>query len=530
MEGEDDNGEDDPGDGLADTPTLGEWAKLRRQVFEASFMRENFNSTVPLVKIGRFDAIVWIGEGGWGTVFKARDPGLGRLVALKLCRTRTPELIQAIETEAQALAQLDHPNIVPVHELGQHDGAPFFVMPYIAGKNAAEFARRKPRPTWRQTVRLYCGVAKGLAAAHRRGIVHGDIKPSNFLLDPDDFPRIADFGLARRVIEDADESEHEGLLHRGGTIYYAAPEVLKGGHGDAHSDQFSFFVALAQTLEGGALPFKGETSGELLEDIKRTEVQFTDPLIPRALIALVRIGLSEDPSERLPNMGVVEAELERILQSTPDESSVIEPPVSDEQAPDEPPEFEPAPAVSEPDELTLMPLGVGATAPTSKPKLGSYLAALLLGMGCAAVGWVGGRGQVEVAPNDPVPLPTMPCALGDDAEGSSVDIDPRVLPACTYIRQGLFVDADRYWTTMYDSRRKAILNRIPNLEDSPAKLAADTEIVVQTFRDQAEQLANELGKQEKAKVATSYAKAWTVRVAEALALGDASTSTPVDAD
>ena len=173
--------------------------------------------------------------------------------------------------EAKALARLAHPNIVTIHELGRHDGGVFFAMQYLAGKNAGILGERSPRPTWQEVVDVYRGVARGLVAAHAANIVHGDIKPSNILLDTDDFPRIADFGLAQRVIEDAAESEQEGLRHRAGTLYYMAPEVLRGGPNDALADQWSFCVSLCQTLTGGELPFYGGTSAELLDDIEHTD-------------------------------------------------------------------------------------------------------------------------------------------------------------------------------------------------------------------------------------------------------------------
>jgi serine/threonine protein kinase len=431
---------DDPDDpdsrhegALARVLGSGEWAKLRAQVLEASVFQ-----TIgwPLVKIGRFDALVCIGEGGFGTVFKARDPKLGRLVALKLCRTRSKDVVNGIMNEAMALAQLEHANIVTIFELGEHDGAVFFAMRYLAGKNAERFAERDPPPTCEEVLKVYRHVARGLAAAHAKKYVHGDIKPSNILLDTDDFAYIADFGLARRMIDDADESEREELRRRGGTMYYMAPEVLAGGSGDARSDQFSFFVALYQTLTGGKLPFYGKTSGEILDAIKHTDIRdLIDPSWPVALQVVLRIGLSLDPDERFPDMATVEAEIDRLLQPPPPSS-----PPRDEPEPDEPESDEPESPPDEPDEpermhapdsldepalmlgeaevLVVEPpplepdllLGESPavepepmTLGPARAKRGTYAASLLLvGTVCLTLGWLG-RGRVE----GPRPVPSV---------------------------------------------------------------------------------------------------------------------------
>jgi serine/threonine protein kinase len=365
--------------------TPGAWAELIYRVGEASFVKV-FNPDNPLVKIGDFDAISMIGQGGFGIVFKARDPELDRLVALKLCRTCSKSASDALLREAKVLAKLHHPNIITIFELGHHDGAVFFVMPYIAGQNAERFAERDPAPSVQEILRVYLHVARGLEAAHAEGIVHGDIKPSNFLLDSDDFARIADFGLARRMIEDADESEQEGLRRRAGTLYYMAPEALCGEPCNARSDQFSFFVALCQALTRGKLPFYGKTSGAVLDAMEQTDIlQFLDPWLPAELKALIRIGLSLEPDERFPDMATVEAEIDRLLQTLPPSS----PPRDDE------------PESDESDEPELTPLG-GGPAP-SKAKLGTFAALLVLvGAVCLTIGWMG-RGRVEVShTSDPI--------------------------------------------------------------------------------------------------------------------------------
>jgi serine/threonine protein kinase len=530
-------GHDDDDD--APRPSPGDWNELMNRVAEETWVKA-FDPSNPLVKIGRFDAIAVIGEGGFGIVFKAHDPDLDRLVALKLCRTRSKRAIDALIHEAKVLAKLAHPNIVTIFEPGHHDGAVFFAMQHI-GENAERFAKRNPPPTWREIVDVYLGAGRGLAAAHAHPdrIVHGDVKPSNILVDSDGFSRIADFGLARRVIEDAEASEREGLRRRAGTLYYMAPEALCGEPCDARSDQFSFFVALCQTLSGGKLPFYGKTSSEVLEAMERTDVlQFLGPSVPVELKAVIRIGLSLDSCDRFPDMETALAELEGVLQMAPPSSPLGDEPEHDEpesEGPDEPermhePESlgEPVLMLGEPEGLVgesqavepvlvlepelmppiegpeLTPLGGGPAPSHAKRGTRVLSASLVLTVGLM-LGWLG-RARVEgprpsEPVREPVPLPSSPCALGE--QGVSTDIDPVVLAVCTYIRRGQIDDADKTWKSVYLARWDVIesLSAVPTLDPAasatldpaasatldPAeaadKLAADTMVIVQTFQE-----------------------------------------------
>ena len=432
----------------------------------------------------------------------------------------------AIEAEAQALAKLDHPNIVQVFEPGEHAGWAFFAMQYIEGGDAHKFGRRVPPPSWRQIVDVYRRVARALAFAHKEGLLHGDIKPSNILINKDGFPFLADFGLARIVVRNAPESERDGLRHQAGTLVYMAPEVLSGGLGDERSDQFSLCVALLHTLTGTA-PFCGDTSGEVLADIEECLEETLELLETAALREVLRKGLAMDPVDRFASVDELADALDRLVGVVPSMASPeFEPepssdgaesatPVSDAtsasvsepESPDQPEPGEERPDENERGEpAELMPLAeldgeevvlrVGAAPLPSKRRLGSYVAAALLGMGCVAVGWVGGRGQIEVVdpPNDPVPLPTTPCASGDE-QGVSVEIDPVVLAVCTYIRRGELDDADTTWLAVYLSRwaeiesltAAATLNPAAPATLDPAeaaeKLGADTMIIVQTFQE-----------------------------------------------
>jgi serine/threonine-protein kinase len=143
-----------------------------------------------------------IGHGGMGVVWKARQLSLNRLVALKMIRAggwASAAEIQRFRTEAEAIAQLQHPNIVAIHEVGQHAGQHFFAMDYVTGRTLAELAREGPMPATRAATYLRA-IAGAVHYAHRQGILHCDLKPSNVLIDEHDQPRITDFGLAKRFV------------------------------------------------------------------------------------------------------------------------------------------------------------------------------------------------------------------------------------------------------------------------------------------------------------------------------------------
>jgi serine/threonine-protein kinase len=159
--------------------------------------------------LGDFELLERIGEGGMGVVYKARQRSLDRVVALKVLPLTgphaRPEFVKRFRAEAVVAASLQHPNIVAIHEVGVHEGQHFYVMDYVAGRSLAEVVGNRPLPP-RQAARYLHGVAEAVQYAHDRGILHRDLKPSNILIDAQDRPRVADFGLAKRLRTDADGS------------------------------------------------------------------------------------------------------------------------------------------------------------------------------------------------------------------------------------------------------------------------------------------------------------------------------------
>ena len=251
-----------------DTPAVLPSARINEQLILAEVSRRMFAcAATRKVQIGRYFVLEAIGTGGMGTVYCAYDPRLGRRVALKVLRADAVNGETArrrLRREAVALARLSHPNVVPVHEVGEHGEEVFVAMEYVAGMDLAKWSAAHPlHEAGRQNsaLRMLVAAGRGLAAAHRAGLVHGDVKPANILVGTDGRVRIADFGLVRQR-DDVTERQPSGgaraTTHAtltltdasAGTPRYAAPEQSLGAAADVHSDQFSFCVAAWEVLFG----------------------------------------------------------------------------------------------------------------------------------------------------------------------------------------------------------------------------------------------------------------------------------------
>jgi serine/threonine protein kinase len=246
-----------------------------------------------------------------GVVVSAHDVALDRKVAIKVVRpdrlAAEPEQGRArLLREAQAMARVSHPNVLTVHEVGTVDQDVFVVMEFVEGETLAAWMAGGPRP-WRDVVRMFERAGRGLAAAHRAGLIHRDFKPENVLVTADGEVRVADFGLALSPgCRSAPTATALALsLTRTGSVLgtpiYMSPEQHRGEEVDARSDQFSFCVALYEAL-CGCRPFAGDSSGELLAAI--TERRLTAPVraVARWLRAAVHRGLRPLPADRWPDM------------------------------------------------------------------------------------------------------------------------------------------------------------------------------------------------------------------------------------
>ncbi len=289
--------------------------QVRRQVAAALF-----GDAAPAPTIGRFQLQRMLGAGGMGVVYAATDPQLGRTVALKLIQPTSAgeHATERLLREAQAMALLQHPNVVAVHEAGVHGGQVYLAMEYVDGGTLDVWLRAQPRP-WQEVLGVLTQAGEGLAAAHAAGLVHRDFKPTNVLMSGAR-ARISDFGLARSAAA-AEELERTGgegvlLLDRPltrtdallGTPAYMAPEQLRGQVATPASDQFSFAVVVYEALAGHR-PFRGDTIGALLAAIERGELQGIRRDVPGDLLPVLRRALAVDPAARWPDMPALLAAL-----------------------------------------------------------------------------------------------------------------------------------------------------------------------------------------------------------------------------
>src|ERR1700735_5441106 len=231
-------------------------------------------------KLGPYEIVSPLGAGGMGEVYRARDTRLGRDVAIKVlpeALANDADRLRRFEQEARTIAALNHPNILGIHDIGAHDGAPFLVSEFLEGQTLGEKLVLGPLPVPR-VIEYALGIAQGLAAAHEKGIVHRDLKPENVFVTRDGRIKVLDFGLAKLF---RPQENHETVLTLTiptlpglvmGTVGYMSPEQVRGKPIDPRSDIFSFGAVLYEMLTGKRA-FKRETSAETMTAILRDEPQ-----------------------------------------------------------------------------------------------------------------------------------------------------------------------------------------------------------------------------------------------------------------
>ena len=197
-------------------------------------------------KIGNYEIIEVLGRGAMGTVYKARQPGIGRLVALKTINPAILEeadLLKRFHREAQAAGNLQHPNIVTIFELGDSEGVPFIAMEMLEGESLDRIiARREPLPLARK-LSIIAQLCRGLDYAHKHGVIHRDIKPANIVLTKEGNTKVVDFGIVHLASTTVTRT---GMVI--GTVPYMSPQQLNGEHVDARSDVFSVGVVIYEFI------------------------------------------------------------------------------------------------------------------------------------------------------------------------------------------------------------------------------------------------------------------------------------------
>jgi len=266
-------------------------------------------------RIGKYEILEELGRGGMGTVYKARDPVLDRVLALK---TMSPSILaeagmrDRFLREARSAARLQHPNIVIIYEFGEVDGAPFIAMEFLAGDDLTDAAEWGRLPDLRSRLAVVIQICHGLAFAHRHGVIHRDVKPANVSVLADDTVKLVDFGIA--WLEGATLATRTGILL--GTPSYMAPEQFAGESIDHRVDQWATGVILYELL-AGRRPFEASTVPSLIYRVLHAPPPPLDPALglPARLVEIVSQALAKDRDDRFEDMTAMAQALEEVRGS-----------------------------------------------------------------------------------------------------------------------------------------------------------------------------------------------------------------------
>ena len=265
-----------------------------------------------LQRIGRYEILERIAAGGQGTVYRARDTVLDRVVAVKVINqpvTDDPQYLEALQREARLAARLDHPNITRVHDFQVEGDTAYIVMEYVPDSLDKHVRAGQPLP-YQRAVEIAVQICRGLAHAHENGVVHRDIKPQNILLTEDGTAKVTDFGIARALVSSTQSRGTRTM----GTPWYMALEQWSGSRVDGRADLYSLGILLYEMLTG-SVPFQGEAIEAIY--VQRREAP-VPPIsghldVPMAVEDVVRRALEKSPEGRFANASAMADALEGAL-------------------------------------------------------------------------------------------------------------------------------------------------------------------------------------------------------------------------
>lgn len=270
----------------------------------------------PLVgeTLAHYQVLEKVGEGGMGAVYRARNLSLNKVIALKVLpevlTRRDPKFVERFQREARAAAQLDHPNVVPVHFVGSDKGHHFLEMAYVKGRTLGRVFKNGERLGLPEIVRIITEAARGLSAAHKRGVIHRDIKPDNIMIDSDGRVMISDFGLAKTLSEDTGITVSGQIV---GTPFYMSPEQCDGKEADTRSDIYALGVVFFEGVTGKR-PFDGKTLLSVMYQHKNQAMpspRSLNPRVPDSICRIIARMTAKNPINRYQTCEDLLRDLER---------------------------------------------------------------------------------------------------------------------------------------------------------------------------------------------------------------------------
>lgn len=392
-------------------------------------------------KIGRYEIVRELGRGGMAVVYLAQDPFMKRQVAVKVLPrqfTFDEQFRARFEREAQVIAALEHPSIVPVYDFGEHDGQPYIVMRFMPGGSLADLLRRRGALTVSEAARVFQSIAGALDEAHRKGIVHRDLKPGNILFDSRGYPAIADFGIVK-VSEATANYTGSALI---GTPGYMSPEQAKGdAEIDARSDIYALGTILFEMLTG-QLPYKSDTPmGVVMKHILDPVPSILEakPDLPVGCESVISKAMAKERDKRFSTTSEMARALAQVAAETPGGAPF--PTMSQTEAMTSPPKMAPIAtpvptgpgSLPAPDTGALPPSGkladsqpIPAATPQSRPLFRRLLPAVgCLGLILCAAASLFILASLGGDPDDTTPTPAVAEATATP-EGTTDEATPTV--------------------------------------------------------------------------------------------------------